>query len=44
MPRLTAPNGATVSVADEKAARLVHQGYVPVEQKKPPVTKAAPKK
>ena len=27
MKRLTAPNGAVVRVADEKAARLVAQGY-----------------
>jgi hypothetical protein len=44
MPRLTAPNGATVSVADEKVATLERQGYVLVEQKKAPATKAAPKK
>ena len=29
MKRLTAPNGAVVRVADEKAARLVAQGYNP---------------
>lgn len=27
MARLTAPNGATVSVSDEKAKRLLSQGY-----------------
>jgi len=27
MPRLIAPNGATVSVSDEKAERLLSQGF-----------------
>ncbi len=27
MPRLIAPNGATVSVSDEKAERLADQGF-----------------
>lgn len=33
MARLTAPNGATVDVSDEKAARLLDQGYRPVDDK-----------
>ena len=45
MARLTAPNGATVDVADDKAERLVDQGYKPVEQpKKAPAKKAASSK
>lgn len=31
MARLTAPNGATVSVSDEKAKRLLKQGYKAVD-------------
>jgi hypothetical protein len=42
MPRLTAPNGATVSVSDDKAARLLKQDYKPVEEpKKAPAKKSA---
>ena len=33
MVRLTAPNGATVDVSDEKATRLIDQGYKPVDEK-----------
>lgn len=45
MPRLTAPNGAIVSVSDEKAERLIAQDYTPVaEPKKEPAKKAAPAK
>jgi hypothetical protein len=45
MARLTAPNGATVSVSDEKVERLAGQGYKPVEEpKKAPAKKAASSK
>ena len=45
MARLTAPNGATVSVSDEKAERLTDQGYSPVkESKKAPAKKASSSK
>ena len=42
MPRLTDPSGAIVSVTDEKAERLVKQGWKPVDEpKKTPAKKAA---
>lgn len=42
MVRLTNPTGAIVSVSDEKAARLVTQGWTPVDEpKKAPAKKAA---
>ena len=45
MARMTAPNGATVSVSDEKAERLADQGYTPVEEpKKAPAKKASARK
>lgn len=31
MVRLTAPNGATVQVSEEKAERLIAQGYRPAD-------------
>ena len=44
MPRMTAPNGATVSVSDEKAERLADQGYAPVKESKAPAMKSASSK
>jgi hypothetical protein len=44
MARLTAPSGATVSVADEKVDTLVRQGFVLVPEKKAPAKPAASKK
>ena len=44
MARLTAPNGATVSVSDEKAERLTDQGYAPVQESKAPAKKSASSK
>lgn len=32
MPRLTAPNGATVNVSGEKAERLLGQGYTNADE------------
>ena len=43
MARLSAPNGATVNVSDEKAKRLLTQGYTAVETKSP-AKKTATKK
>jgi hypothetical protein len=40
MARLTAPNGATVSVSDEKADRLVSQGYKPFASAAPADSKS----
>lgn len=44
MARLTAPNGATVNVSDERAKRLLAQGYKAADEKKAPAKKSAPSK
>lgn len=45
MARLTAPNGATVEVSDEKAERLLDQGYETADAKsKAPAKKSASSK
>ena len=44
MARLIAPNGATVNVSDERAERLLAQGYAAVETNKAPAKKAPAKK
>jgi len=45
MPRLTDSSGVVVSVTDEKAERLVKQGWSPVDEpKKAPAKKAASSK
>ena len=43
MPKLTAPNGATVSVADGKVAELLRRGFTEPdsEPKKAPAKKVA---
>jgi hypothetical protein len=44
MPRLIAPNGATVNVSDERAERLLATGYKPADKAaKAPAKKAASK-
>lgn len=44
MSRMKAPNGADVSVADDKADRLLRHGFTAAEQEKAPTKKAAPRK
>ena len=44
MARLTAPNGSTVSVADERVDALLAQGYTKESDAKAPAKKAAAKK
>ena len=47
MSRLVAPNGAIVNVSDEKAKRLLAQGFTPADSepaKKAPAKKAASSK
>ena len=42
MARLTAPNGSTVNVSDERAKRLLEQGYTTAKQ--PTVTSSTARK
>lgn len=44
MARLTAPNGATVEVSNERVERLTRYGFTSAEAKKAPAKKAAPRK
>ena len=44
MPKLTAPNGATVSVGDDKVDALVRRGFSQAEKPKAPAKKAASSK
>ena len=41
MPRLTNPEGAVVNVADDKAERLIRQGWKPVDEPKKTAAKKA---
>ena len=41
MARLTAPNGASVTVDDDKVDGLLRRGFARVEEKKAPAKKAA---
>lgn len=44
MARLTAPNGSTVNVSDERAKVLLTQGYVAAKETKAPAKKATSSK
>lgn len=43
MARLTAPNGSTVNVSDERAKSLLNRGYKAADDKKAPAKKAVSK-